>query len=377
MACNVSSQNEYRVPAIRQSAREFDVSIRPPSCRRRRGLVSRRFIFDVHRRVGFLPGSVGRCTLRTRRPVSRGTCSSQMTEAERTSIVERARAILDLALQYVPHEQFHAWEEDKNAETEVLGPIPGDSEPAGRPSSPAGRSAYLAALDQVPLLTREQELHLFRKMNYLKYNACKLRQQLNPSRPRISLVKRIERLYEEIVATRNQIIRANLGLVVSIARRYVGPAHDFFEVVSDGNVTLMRAVDRFNFALGNKFSTYASCAIINNYASTVPKTLRQRDRFRTGYPEVFSAAEDTRPDRRELELMQPHREKTVERILRQLNKREQEIITLRFGLRPEQEPLTLKQIGAVMGVTKERIRQIETGALKKLRAAIEAIDTCP
>ena len=88
-----------------------------------------------------------------------------------------------------------------------------------------------------------------------------MRGQLDLNRPKSRLLDRIEKLYDESVATKNQIIRANLRLVVSIAKRYVGPARDFFELVSDGNMSLIRAAEKFDVSRGNKFSTYASWAI--------------------------------------------------------------------------------------------------------------------
>ena len=181
----------------------------------------------------------------------------------------------------------------------------------------------------------------------------------------------IERLYDEAVSTKNQIIRANLRLVVSIAKRHVGPTQNFFELVSDGNMSLMRAVEKFDYARGNKFSTYASWAIMKNFARTIPDEHRHHDRFRTSHAEMFTATEDDRADPFEQEAAQTQREAQVEKILERLDEREQQIIIRRFGLRRGQEPLTLKQVGAELGVTKERIRQIEARALSKLRKAAE------
>ena len=181
----------------------------------------------------------------------------------------------------------------------------------------------------------------------------------------------IERLYDEAVSTKNQIIRANLRLVVSIAKRHVGPTQNFFELVSDGNMSLMRAVEKFDYARGNKFSTYASWAIMKNFARTIPDEHRHHDRFRTSHAEMFTTTEDERGDQFEQETVQAQREAQVGKILERLDEREQQIIIRRFGLRRGQEPLTLKQVGMELGVTKERVRQIEARALSKLRKAAE------
>ena len=208
-------------------------------------------------------------------------------------------------------------------------------------------------------------------MNYLKYKSSRLRAKLDTARPKRNVMDQIERLYDEAVSTKNQIIRANLRLVVSIAKRHVGPTQNFFELVSDGNMSLMRAVEKFDYARGNKFSTYASWAIMKNFARTIPDEHRHRERFRTSQAEMFTTTEDARSDQFELESSQVQREAQVERILRRLDDREQKIIIRRFGLRRGQEPLTLKQVGVELGVTKERIRQIEARALSKLRKAAE------
>jgi len=161
-----------------------------------------------------------------------------------------------------------------------------------------------------------------------------------------------------------------LRLVVSIAKRHVGPTRNFFELVSDGNMSLMRAVEKFDYARGNKFSTYASWAVMKNFARTIPDEHRYQDRFRTSQAEMFTATQDARSDQFELEAAQSQREAKVAKILACLDEREQQIIVRRFGLQHGEE-LTLKQVGVEMGVTKERIRQIEARALGKLRKAAE------
>ena len=88
---------------------------------------------------------------------------------------------------------------------------------------------YLTEISKYKLLTREQEMHLFRKMNYLKYKASKLRESLDLAHARSGLMDHIEQLHSEAMATKNEIISANLRLVVSIAKRHVGSTENFFE----------------------------------------------------------------------------------------------------------------------------------------------------
>jgi RNA polymerase primary sigma factor/RNA polymerase sigma factor len=283
----------------------------------------------------------------------------------------RAKEIAELPLDYIPSEEFVKASNDADLEHEILGPMPTSDTKPRKAKLPSGLPPYLASLYEIPLFTREQEAHVFRQMNYLKYRASQLREQLDPARPRRSLMDQIEEDYEQSQAVKNRIIRANLRLVVSIAKRHVAQNENFFELVSDGNMSLIRAVEKFDYSRGNKFSTYATWAIMKNFARSIPDEHKHRGRFRTSYDEMFDATVDTRSDQFELEQAQNRRETAIGRIIGCLDEREQKIIISRFGLDHDQEPLTLKEVGAKMGVTKERVRQIEARALNKLRKAAQ------
>ena len=285
----------------------------------------------------------------------------------RVILGQRAEHIRQLPLDFIPNALFAR----ASAEKVVNQPFPGPVE-VKKVRRPSGLPAYLASLYEVPLLTREQEVWLFRKFNYLKHKAAKLREQLDPERPNARLMDQIERLYDEIVELKNRIVRANLRLVVSIAKRRVSPGDSFFDLVSDGNMSLIRAVEKFDYARGNKFSTYASWAIMKNYARTIPDEHKRRDRFRAADMEMLQTATDRRADEYQQRLAANDRLQQVSKFLDRLDQREQTIIIRRYGLDHGREPQTLKEVGSALGVTKERVRQIEAKALEKLREAAAA-----
>lgn len=448
-----------QVHTVQDLSRQFNVSTKTISRWREAGLVSRRLLFGGRKRVGFLNSSVEQFVSRNKAKIQRGERFSQLSEDEKSEIIERARQlveggsaladvtrllseqmgrsaetirytlknfdadntsiaifphhrgvltdddkrsifnqylggvsvpqlcrrfkrtrtsiqriliemrrqrIMELPLDYIYNEDF----ENVAKESEYLGAEPSPATAPRKVRVPSDLPSYLASLYDVALLTREQEYHLFRKMNYLKHKASRLRESVGDEASGKSMVMNdIEMLYEQAVKVKNRIVQSNLRLVVSIAKRHVASSDDFFSLVSDGNMSLIRAVEKFDYSRGNKFSTYASWAIMKNFARTIPNEFKHRDRFRTTTEELFLATQDERVDPYLEESVQRNRKRELSKILNRLDEREQKIISARFGLERGSEPLTLKEVGAEMGVTKERVRQLEARALAKLRTA--------
>ncbi|MFO1004777.1 MAG: sigma-70 family RNA polymerase sigma factor [Planctomycetaceae bacterium] len=276
---------------------------------------------------------------------------------------ERARLLFDQPIDYMDNPAFRS----PNADREILCQAPENDQKAGKVKPPPGLPPYLASLYSIPLLNREQEAHYFRKFNYLKFRAHKLRERIDRQHPKATDLELLEQLLEQAQQVKNFLIRSNLRLVVSIAKRHMTASSNFFEMVSDGNMSLFRAVEKFDFALGNKFSTYATWAIMKNFARSIPAEYTRQDRFRTGNDEMFDYSTDDRRNPYEDQRTNEQQHNVIMSILQQLEDRERSIIIERFGLDDGTEPLTLEQVGERHGVTKERIRQIETRALQKIR----------
>lgn len=275
----------------------------------------------------------------------------------------RAKRLVDQPIEFIYHPSFEA----ADAEEIILAPPPARTEKSTAMKAPPGLPPYLAQLYAIPLLTKEQEVYYFRKMNYLKFSAARLRDQLDVSRAKSKVMDKIEQLLDASVEVKNMLIRSNLRLVVSIAKKHVKPNGNFFEMVSDGNLSLIRAIEKFDFGRGFKFSTYATWAIMKNYARSIPAEHSHLDRYRTGNEEFFQASADKRSDQFEQEMVNHRQHEAIMQILDRLEERERNIIMYRFGLNQGTEPQTLEQLGGRFGVTKERIRQLESRALNKLR----------
>jgi len=280
----------------------------------------------------------------------------------------RARRLLEARIKFVGHPDF----EDATATAKILGPMPGlvgRGKGPGKAGAPEDLPLSDAETQDSTLLTREQEVHLFRKMNFLKYQAARLCESINPSRALPADLDRIEEFLREAGAIRNRIIRSNLGLVAYIVKKCTGPSQDFFDLVSEGNVSLIRASERFDFGRGNRFSTYATWALINDFARRIPRDRSRRARFATGREELLQDVIDHRDRGRVDATDRESIREIIPQVLRCLDDREQTIIVRRFGFAGDKQ--TLAQVGRELGISKERVRQIETRALGKLRTLAE------
>ncbi len=283
--------------------------------------------------------------------------------------VIRAKELLRRKIQYVPSEEF----DRPDADALILGDAQmpsagGNGRKLNRPADDL--PAYLKELYRMPLLQQEQERNLFRRYNYLKFKAARLAASIDADHPRSSDLNELESLLERAAKLRNELIQANLRLVVSIAKKHTRSHDDLFAIISDGNLSVMKAVEKFDYARGNKFSTYASWAIMKNYARSIPEERYQLKRWQTGHEERL----DVEPDPTDATAAADRRLEGVrgalEAVLSDLPARERAVVTRHYGLTADGKCQTLEQIGLVFGVSKERARQLEKRAFRRLREVI-------
>jgi RNA polymerase sigma factor (sigma-70 family) len=295
---------------------------------------------------------------------------AQRFHKTRTSIYRvinemRARRLLSQPMDPIYHESF----DDPAKEAEILSPMPKAAEYEEQRRNmkvPKDVPPEQAPLHQWPLLTKEQEQHLFRQFNFLKHQASKLRKEVDPRNARIQDLEQIEELQRKVAAVKELLINANLRLVWSITKKHCDHPDNFFELWSDGNMSLIRAVDKFNFAFGNKFSTYATWAIMKNFARSIPDEKKHRERYQTGKEELFESAADRRTNETETVTAVEQIKAKVNNLLDKLDPRERLIVQMRAGLNNYSEGMTLEEIGLQLNITKERVRQLHMRALKNL-----------
>jgi RNA polymerase primary sigma factor len=280
---------------------------------------------------------------------------------------------------------------------------------------------YLKEMARVPLLSLEEEVQLAMKL----CDAIEAKRKLRRNGHDADTQMLLEEVIEEGRQAREHLIKANTRLVVSIAKKYMGRGVPFLDLIQEGNLGLMKAVEKFDYTRGYRFSTYATWWIrqtitraIADQGRTIRVPVHMSDRIRRLYktarqleqehgrkptPEEIAAEMDLEPRKvrwmlkvswRPLSLERPVGEEEdselgsfieddttptptqsayqnllrdkVEEVLSTLTPREARILRLRFGLQNGRS-YTLEEVGQKFGLTRERIRQIEGKALRRLR----------
>ncbi len=231
------------------------------------------------------------------------------------------------------------------------------------------------SLHEGRMLAADEEATLFRWMNYLKCRAEELRSLLDVDQPCDALMDEIERLLDRSDEVRNGLARVFLKLAASIAGRFASSEYPFDELVSEANVTLLIAIEKFDADRGNRFSTYATHAIRRNLCRYLTGRRKQRQRFAgAGQLELVF---DDRKWTRDFQLRMESIVKGMNRILDQLAPRDQFIIRSRFALGDEPRVQTLQSLAEQLGVSRERVRQLEQRALGKLRTLARQMNIAP
>ena len=288
---------------------------------------------------------------------------------------------------------------------------------------------YLESVSEHDLLTAEDEVRLARTIERGRLAEEELASAGNiPAERRVELV----RFVRQADNAKQQFIRSNLRLVISIAKRYTGRGLDLLDLIQEGNLGLIRAVEKFDWRKGFKFSTYATWWIrqaitrgLGNHGRTIRLPVHMVDVVRTvqeaelslheqlrrmptiaeiadvsgldeekilialnapgdtvsldrpvgddGDAELGDFVEDENMEDPFAAVAEAARRDELVRALETLDQREQVVLVLRYGL-DAQPPRTLSDVGSTLGITRERVRQIETRALGKLRHPSTAYD---
>lgn len=296
--------------------------------------------------------------------------STAEKSARRVELKSRRAGFFAATIEYIPCRQFQTSIAERLAsDAPAAARVP--LERAGGPSpSGAGLTPYIASLYQTRLLDKDEEQFYFRRMNWLKYKAATLRDTFDPRRASLKQIERVEGLLAEAETVKAILITSNLRLVVSIAKKFVDLTWSLDELVSEGNLALMRSVEKFNFELGNRFSTYATYAIQRHFFRLSDRGRQYRKRFvMDDEPLRSEAAKPVSTEYRSADQITVLKEVFAD-FLGELEPRERKIVVARFGF-DGKAPRTFRELGSTMGVCKERIRQIQSRAMDKLRRLAE------
>ncbi len=223
------------------------------------------------------------------------------------------------------------------------------------------------------LMKPAEERIMFFRFNYCKMRLQNLKTQIEKTGLTRDLADEFLEWHRKFEHFREFLVRTNLALVLAMAKRTRLGDIDFAEIVSEGNMALLRAVDKFNVDRGFKFSTYACRAILKAFSRTSLKAGKYKTRFPVEFEPDYEKSDwaDRRRDAVEEDCVDELKQ-IVDRNLAELSEVEQTVIRRRFNWEQQEEsPMTLEEVGQIIGVTKERVRQIQNKALTKIRVVME------
>jgi len=219
------------------------------------------------------------------------------------------------------------------------------------------------------LFTHAEETGIFRCYNYCKYKVTQLTRMIADSLDRYAVVERINFYKGIALECRNRIIEANLRLVPRVARQHLGKNLTYEELISDGNNSLMLAVEKFDYCRGTRFSTYGTWAIVKNYASSVPRENLIRKTFRTDSGDLFENVEQN--EKKYKTRLLPRLWRTIEEAIDKLPEKERIAVTHFFGVKGT--PISLRRIAPKLGIrSKEIARRYKDRGLRRLQEVLDA-----
>lgn len=231
--------------------------------------------------------------------------------------------------------------------------------------------------DRVPTLTAAQESHLFLRFNFARMQIVQILQKHAGKRLSAAATRQLLGWGHRMLTARATIVRLNMPLVLAMAKRTRLSNIDFNEMVSEGNMALLRSVEKFDCSRGYKFSTYSCRAILKSFSRVAMRASRYRGKFPTEFDPAMERSDFI--DRQREGVTEDCVDELKHIFLQNLaglSEVERTVISERFALGNICEvggpaPKTLEQVGLIIGVTKERVRQIQNNALRKMRVALE------
>ncbi|HHN77403.1 MAG TPA: sigma-70 family RNA polymerase sigma factor [Phycisphaerales bacterium] len=289
------------------------------------------------------------------------------------------KQILAKPQDYIDSEVFY----EKDAERSIYDEAPPIQQPDTTWYHPvmddlSGTRTRTVKSSQQVILTAAEERVLFHQFNYARHRVRQIQEEIwsNPDKqPTPEQAEQILSWHRRADRIREQIAETNLALVLAMAKRTRMSEVDFADLVSEGNMALLRAVDKFDAGRGYKFSTYACRAILKAFSRQGMKLSKYRQRFPTDFDPKLEKSNFLETKRATFEKDAAEEVRTIVMDNRaELTEVERTVIEHRFGLESSNtdKPMTLEQVGQIIGVTKERVRQIQNKAMEKIRTELES-----